>query len=340
MKQPNQRTIRHASWIPIIPLTIWGLVLGIIASSNRAVNADARRESPTLRVIPSGLGHTTIRLTAGDDGPFFSLDDLRNRPIPSWERLLSPTIKPPPSMIYPDAIKTVPIAPRAYSEETIRYLAQHEISYGDRQKPIVALTFDCESGTNSTRQILQTLRENQAHATFFVLGKYAYMFPDIIREMAADGHELGNHSFFHPLFYEITPITATLEITFTEAAIDWAVGAHVPMRYFRFPYGGRSPFWRQFVAELGYQAAFWGPDPRGWEPGKTPADIVAYVQNTVRYGDIFIMHCSAWNDVYALEEIIRVLREKGIEPGTLTQVLSDTDRDVPGYTMPGAAAAP
>lgn len=316
------------------------LFLGLTASSNRILQAGANPNPPAHTSVPRGSGHKTIRLTAGDDGPFLSFAGLLQRPIPSRERLLAPTIKPPPSMVYPDALKSIPIAPRAYSAETIDYLARHEIFAGDRQKPLVALTFDCEAGTNSTRQILQTLRENQVHATFFVLGKYAYMYPDLIREMYVDGHELGNHSFFHPLFYAITPVTATLEITFTEAVVDWAIGAHVPMRYFRFPYGGRSPFWRQFVAELGYQSAFWGSDPKGWEAWKTPEDVAAYVQNTARNGDIFIMHCSAWNDVRALNEIIRILREKGLEPVTMSEMLAPAERDVPGYAMPGAPPPP
>lgn len=312
------------------------LFLGLTASSNGILRTHALQNPPTRFSMSLGHSHKTIRLAAGDDGPFLSFADLLKRPIPSWERLLSPTIKPPPSMVYPDALKAVPIAPRTYSEETVNYLARHEIVHGDRQKPLVALTFDCESGTNSTRQILQTLRENQVHTTFFILGKYAYMYPDLIREMVADGHELGNHSFFHPLFYDITTITATLEITFTEAAIDWAVGTHVPMRYFRLPYGGRSSFWIQFIAEWGYQSAFWGPDPKGWEAWKTPEDVIAYFQNTARSGDIFIMHCSAWNDVRALDQIICNLREKGLEPVTLTEMLTAADRNIPGYTMPGA----
>ena len=286
-----------------------------------------------------GRAHA-IRLSAGENGPYLSLQDLRNRPLPSLERLLSQTIKPPPAMEYPAILNAIPIVPRAYTTETITYLAQHEIRYGDRQKPTMALTFDCEAGTNSTRKIIQTLREKDVKATFFILGKYVSMFPGIIREIAADGHEFGNHSFFHPLYYDIAPITATQEITYTEAVLDWAVGEHVPLRYFRFPYGRRNDPLRLAVAQLGYQSAFWDLDPRGWEPHVTAGDVVAYIRSTARNGGIIIMHCGNWDDANALAGVIDAIRERGLAPGTLTDVLTDADRAVPHYVMPGQPNPP
>ena len=54
----------------------------------------------------------------------------------------------------------MPALLRSYEPETVTHLARHEIRYGDRQKPYVALTFDCETGVRSTKQILETLRQN------------------------------------------------------------------------------------------------------------------------------------------------------------------------------------
>jgi peptidoglycan/xylan/chitin deacetylase (PgdA/CDA1 family) len=316
------------------------LVLLLALRSGGAVGILYAEEGPALSATPSSAHARAIRLAAGENGPYFSLYDLQNRPRPSLEHLLSQTIKPPPAMEYPPALSDITIVPRTYTTETVTYLAQHEIHYGDRQKPTMALTFDCEAGTNSTRKIVQTLREKNVKATFFILGRYVYMFPDLVREIAADGHEFGNHSFFHPLYTAIAPITATQDITYTEAVLDWAVGKHVPMRYFRFPYGGRNDPLRRLAAELGYQSAFWDLDPRGWEPHITSADVVTYIRTTAHNGGIVIMHCGCWDDADALAEIIDVIREKGIEPGTLSDVLTAADRDVPGYTLPGQNCLP
>jgi peptidoglycan/xylan/chitin deacetylase (PgdA/CDA1 family) len=292
-------------------------------------------ESPPGETTPSRrrplLPNHPIRLSAGDIGPFFSLNDLASyTPVPrstppTWE------IRPPIWQGYPPEIQTIPFVHRDYPAETVSYLATHEIRHGDRTKPAMALTFDCETGYGSTVKILDTLRDRHAAATFFILGRYAYMYPEIVQRIAADGHEIGSHSFTHPLFTAIEPITATSEITYTEAVIDWALGRHLPMRYIRFPYGGKNDAIRQHAARLGYQSAFWNIDPRGWEPGKSPSDVVDHIRRTAHNGGIVIMHCGSWTDADALGDVIDVLDGMGIHTGTFTDVLAAEDRDVPHY---------
>jgi peptidoglycan/xylan/chitin deacetylase (PgdA/CDA1 family) len=106
------------------------------------------------------------------------------------------------------------------------------------------------------------------------------------------------------------------------------------MRYIRFPYGGRNAQIRTQVAELGYQSALWDIDPRGWDPANTSEDVVAHVRLRAHKGGIIIMHCHAWDDARALPGVIQVLRELGLTPGTLTDVLTTADHDVPGYNRP------
>jgi peptidoglycan/xylan/chitin deacetylase (PgdA/CDA1 family) len=245
-------------------------------------------------------------------------------------------VKPPVSNQFPRVLQDTPIAARIQSSETIDYLAQHEIRYPERTNPYVALTFDCEMGTDSTRQILETLRQKDGReppirATFFIMGQYAYVYPDIIREIAADGHELGNHSYRHFRFTDLAPITATNEIVYTEAAVSWALGEHTPMRYFRFPYGEREQANLEHLALLGYQSVHWNLDPRGWESRKSQEDVVEYIRKTIRPGGIVVMHCGCWNDVNALPEIIRIVREAGLIPGTI----SDIEENVPPSIPPG-----
>lgn len=283
--------------------------------------------------LPSlAAANAPIALTAGDHGPSFSLSDLASYtpPPPRPTSLISP----PVWKVYPSELDAYPTVSRLYAPETIDYLAHHEVHYGDPQSGYVALTFDCETGTTTTRQILDILRQEHVWATFFILGRYAYTHPEIARQIVEDGHEIGSHSFFHPLFTSIQPITATLEITYTEAAVARAVGAPVPMRYFRFPYGGRNNATRAHVAALGYQSAFWDMDAKGWEPGKTPADVTAYMSRAIHPGGIAIMHCGCANDAQALARVIQLIRERGLEPGRLSDVVTQEDGTVPGYALP------
>jgi len=281
--------------------------------------------------VPPSLGasQAPLALTAGDAGPYFGLDDLaRYTPPPTP----TPPIPPPIWKVYPAQLEGYLASPRDVATETIQYLVGHEIRSGDPQTPVVALTFDCETGTGSTQHILNTLHEENVRATFFILGRYAYNRPDITRQIVEQGHELGNHSFFHPLFTDLAPVTATLELLYTEAAVALAVGEPVPMRYVRFPYGGRNWAVKAHAATWGYQSAFWDIDPKGWEPDKTPQDVVDYMQRAIHPGGVAILHCSSWNDAHALPEVIRLIRDRGMEPGQLSDVLTQADRDVPDYT--------
>ena len=305
------------------------LLLVVVIGRAPRVNAGAPQRNQAF-VLPSRtVTNRAVCIDPGGGEPCFTLTDLRER-VPKWK------ITPPVWSEYPAALDAVPLATRTYSPETIEYLAAHEIRYGDRKSGAIALTFDCELNPRGAMLILDTLEREGVRATFFVQGRFAYRNPDVIRRMVAGGHELGSHSFFHPLFTDITPLTMTQEITYTEAAIAWAVGEYVPMRYFRFPYAGRNAATRRHVASLGYQSSFWDIDPRGWDPQKTAQDVVDHVRKLANAGGTIILHCSSVDDLHALPEVLQVIRDRGLEPGTVTDVLTPEDRDVPGYQpLPG-----
>jgi peptidoglycan-N-acetylmuramic acid deacetylase len=303
----------------------------LLATGQSATLADSPNRNPYY-VQPSTLiANKKVSICAGlgPDDARFGLDDLATF-APKWR------IRPPVWREYPGALDNVDLVTRRYAPETVAYLAQHEVQHGDRSGTNVALTFDCEYGPEIARQILDTLRQEGVQATFFLQGRFAYRNPGVVRQMLADGHELGSHSFLHPLFTELPSLTMTQEITYTEAAIAWAAGEYVPMRFFRFPYARRNRTTKEHVATLGYQSSFWDLDPRGWDPAVSSQDVVDAVQQRVHAGSIVIMHCGSWDDALALPDVIRLTRERGLNPGKLIDVLESNDRDVPGYqVLPG-----
>lgn len=303
-------------------------VLSFSVDNRPALYADSPKGNRFF-VQPSPLvtnRNVSIPVQSDAGSACFGLADLV-RFTPKWK------IPPPVWREYPQDLDDVPLMKRSYSPETVAYLAQHEVHYGDRASFSVALTFDCEHSPEIAQEILDTLHRENVQATFFLQGRLVYRNPELARRIFADGHELGSHSFFHPLFTDLSPIHMTQEITYTEAAIAWAVGEYVPMRFFRFPYAGRNRTTLEHVATLGYQSSFWDLDPRGWDTAVSAQDIVDAVEQRVQRGSIIIMHCSSWDDAMALSDIIRAIRERGLHPGTLTDVLQPQDRDVPGYQM-------
>ncbi len=306
----------HRTWL-IVTLTAALALLPVRSPARANPPVGGEQATPGHRAYPLH----PVCLAAGDEGPFFSLGDLAaytplaRRPAPRWE------IRPPVWKEYPAALDAIPVPPRHYTSETIEYLATHRVRSGDPQIRAMSLTFDCESGAQNTLRMLDILREHEVPATFFLLGRYVYQYPELGQRMVADGHELGNHSFFHPLFTVISPVTATLEITYTEAAVDWAAGRHVPMRYFRFPYAGRNDALLRFIATLGYQTMSWDIDPRGWEPGKTANDVIEHVRAKAHNGGILLMHCNAVADAEALPAVLQLVRDKGMEWVPLHELL-------------------
>jgi peptidoglycan/xylan/chitin deacetylase (PgdA/CDA1 family) len=270
--------------------------------------------------------HICLSAVYGASDTPFGLAELEQF-APKWR------IPPPVWGEYPAVLDDVPLVTRSYSPETVAYLAEHEIRYGDRAGSSVALTIDCEYSPEIAQHMLDTLRDEHVRVTFFLQGRFAYRNPEIVRQMAADGHELGSHSFFHPRFTELSELAMTQEITYTEAAIAWAVGEYVPMRFFRFPYGGQNRAAREHVSALGYQSCFWNLDPRGWDPSVSACDVVDAIEHQVHAGSIVIMHCSSWDDAQALPGVIRAIRERDLAPGKLSDVLRPEDRDVPGYQV-------
>lgn len=325
----SPRPARHRAPSFVIPHRIAlaiALLLVCAFESPHGVRADAPQRNHAFVPLSPSVTNRDVCIDPGTGEPCFTLAALSER-ASKWK------IAPAVWNEYPAELDAVPLVTRTYSPETIEYLATHRIRYGNPDSKTVALTFDCEIRPTVTMGILDTLRQERAHATFFVLGKFAYQNPDVIRRMVADGHELGSHSFFHPLFTGITPLEMTRELTYTEAAIAWAVGEYVPMRYFRFPYAGENNTTRRHVAALGYQSSVWDIDPRGWDPQNTAQDVVDHVRQAAHAGGTIIMHCGSVDDLHALAGILRVIRDLGLKPGTVTDVLMPEDRDVPGYQL-------
>ncbi|MHB8975008.1 MAG: XrtA system polysaccharide deacetylase [Pirellulaceae bacterium] len=107
---------------------------------------------------------------------------------------------------------------------------------------------------NSTRRILELLDRHQTKATFFILGWTARNYPELVREIDAAGHELGSHSYWHQLVYELTPEQFRADLTDSRKAIEDAAGRRVVIyRAPSFSITHRSLWALEILAEEGFQ---------------------------------------------------------------------------------------
>lgn len=196
-------------------------------------------------------------------------------------------------------------------------------------KKVVALTFDDGPSITYTPLVLNILRENQAKATFFVVGKRAEQYPELIKRAAREGHEIANHTYHHPMS-PIKSARLVAELDKTDEVIFKLTKQHT--QYFRPPGGRCTKATIEPAVDKGYKVILWTAqeDPKDWsDPGAKR--IVARVVDNVRHGSIIILHdCGGerMQTVEALPQIIQGLREKGYEFVTVSELLKD------GSTVP------
>jgi peptidoglycan/xylan/chitin deacetylase (PgdA/CDA1 family) len=126
----------------------------------------------------------------------------------------------------------------------------------------LALTFDDGPNPAITPKLLDLLDRFKARATFFVIGKHARECPELLKETAARGHVIGNHSDAHPNFFWLKPDQITVELRCCNYSIIAATGA--PPKWFRPPYGMRNPWVVPAARELKQRVVMWTLIPGDW----------------------------------------------------------------------------
>jgi len=201
--------------------------------------------------------------------------------------------------------------------------------HGNLKKPQIALTFDDGPNEPYTSEILQVLRENDVHATFFLVGKRVEKSPDIARAIVAAGHAIGNHSYTHPDLAWEDEREVEREVEFAEAAIAAATGKRPHI--FRAPFGSIYPTMLHEAEHLGYTMVQWSVAASDWlKPGskRIAKRILARTHN----GAIILLHDGVGaiggdrsQTVAALREIIPELKRRGFEFVTIPELLGIKD---------------
>jgi peptidoglycan/xylan/chitin deacetylase (PgdA/CDA1 family) len=190
--------------------------------------------------------------------------------------------------------------------------------------PIVYLTFDDgpnAAGPNGgfTEEMLALLKQYNAHATFFNVGKSVSAWPELVRDVATAGHYVADHTWDHSDLAGMTKEEFIAEAERTKQAILQAAGdlftLDKDVRYLRPPYGSTDAATRQYAAELGYTIVMWDVDPQDWRRPGAEA-ISDHILSHIFPGAIVLMHDGGGDrsqSVAALEIILRELSAKGYQ---------------------------
>src|SRR5215813_7047867 len=128
----------------------------------------------------------------------------------------------------------------------------------------LAITFDDGPNPSLTPQLFDLLERYNAKATFFVIGKFARECPDLVRETAARGHLIANHTQTHPNLFWLGPAAIKNELKECADAIGEVLGG--PLEWFRPPYGFRNPWVVSTATKLSMRTVMWTLLPGDWRP--------------------------------------------------------------------------
>lgn len=182
----------------------------------------------------------------------------------------------------------------------------------------VALTIDDGPHPVVTPLFLDVLRREKVKATFFLVGEKAEEFPGLVREIARDGHEIGNHTYSHRRFASLSAEEIYAEVRACSRIIGMLTGE--PPVHLRPP-GGDFTETALLVAEsLGLTTSLWTHNTGDWRR-PTPTAIAYNATRELSSGDIILMHQGSLESVRALPLIISGVRSRGLQPARLADLV-------------------
>jgi len=264
---------------------------------------------PRRRALLAGAAVLGAAGAAGT-ARLLTADDPAASPVRSAAQVAGPQARLP---LKPSAYRLQPIVGYGPPRGTpARLLVRHQpfLRVSGRGRSMV-LTFDDGPDPRYTPRILRTLREYDVRAMFFVCGQMAVGNKDLLREMADDGHVVGNHTWTHPLLTRLSRSGIRSEMERTCEVIEDAYG-EAPL-WFRAPYGAWNRAAFQLGAELGMEPLAWTVDSRDWTTPGIPT-IVKRVEDGAAPGVVVLSHDAGGDrsqSVQALRDYLPKLLDSG-----------------------------
>ncbi|WP_239583932.1 polysaccharide deacetylase family protein [Herpetosiphon giganteus] len=173
---------------------------------------------------------------------------------------------------------------------------------------VLYLTFDDGPDPTWTPKILALLAQHHTQATFFVLGRNAQTYPEIIEQQRLAGHLLANHSWSHPDLTQLDQASVFHELSATQALLGATASS-----CFRPPYGKHNQQTTASADQLGLRMVLWDVDSADWKQPGTE-EIVARIRSQVRDGAVVLLHDgggSRQQTIEALEILLPELAAQG-----------------------------
>lgn len=185
---------------------------------------------------------------------------------------------------------------------------------------MIAVSFEASGDPGPARPILDALRAAEVRATFFLDGRWAEEHPDLVRCMAGDGHELGNHGYDHPDWTELDDAAIVADLRAAEDAVERLAGL-APRPWARPPYGAVDARVLSVLESAGYRVVYRDAVDGGHWPGETtPVTIRERARQSAVDGGLIVFHTDREATAEALPGLLAELTANGHRLGTLTDL--------------------
>lgn len=183
--------------------------------------------------------------------------------------------------------------------------------HGSKASGSIALTFDDGPIAGHTERILDILKDHQVQAAFFCIGNRVVQHPQLVERIHAEGHVLGNHSYWHGKLFDLQTAGAIkAELQHTNAALEQITGRRP--RLFRPPYGVTNPMVAMAVRRLGYTTVGWSI--RSFDTvSKDSAVLMEKVTRPLQAGDIILFHDYSETMIAILPQFLKHVADTGLK---------------------------
>ncbi|MFN6199872.1 MAG: polysaccharide deacetylase family protein [Dolichospermum sp.] len=193
------------------------------------------------------------------------------------------------------------------------------------EKKVIALTFDDGPWPNTTAKVLDILKKNRIKSTFFVVGQNVKNYPDLTKQIVADGHIIANHTWHH-WYHQMNAQAAAYEVANTTDIIYQTTGVRTSL--FRPPGGIMNNGVAAYAKNNKYAVIMWSADSMDYSRPAVPR-LMNNIFREAKPGGIVLMHDGGGdrsNTVKALPEIISRFRKQGYEFVTVPELLEMQDQ--------------
>lgn len=196
-----------------------------------------------------------------------------------------------------------------------KYLPIYNVKTDEKK---IAFTMNCAWNADDIDSILETLKNNNVHITFFMVGDWVDKYPEAVKKINEAGHEIGSHSNTHPHVNNLSAEKNLEEIKLSVNKIEQITGQKTNI--YRAPYGEYNDTVIKTAEENGYYTIQWNLDTLDYK-GLTGEQMWNRLKNKLENGAIILSHNSTKHTADSLDMLIKNIKSKGYEIITVSQLI-------------------